>query len=257
MVAATGPIQFLPQWDANSWARKLYLKHSGCAPWGEREEESSGEEVCTATQGTPTDTLYPPPLDSRFISRNPHSPEATWSKWRKHRLESGSHRGSESVGVACPLGTLPVKRGCLTVLVRPGASWGLSVSSMGERAPTGLPLLAGGANNPTQTMLLPGPNPWPDVGLAKGPLCASGPPASSMITSSAFSRHTPLAPALVPSRTLSPAFSLREQECPFRVKALCFPLPGPSPVHSGSRVPSSQGSVCLSQEACLLRPGSV
>ena len=61
MKAATGPIQFLPQWDVNNWTRKLYLKHSGCAPWGERGEESLGEEVCTATQGTPTDTLHPPP----------------------------------------------------------------------------------------------------------------------------------------------------------------------------------------------------
>lgn len=203
MKAATGPIQFLPQWDANNWTRKLYLKHSGWAPWGERGEESSGEEVHTATQGTPTDTLHPPPpgLWIHFLK----SPQSRSNLEQVEEAQTRVRGPTEVVRqwALLVLWELCLKRGCLTVLVRPGMSWGLSVSSTGERASRGLLLLAGGANNPTQTTLLPGLNPWPDVSLAKAPPCASGPLVSLMITSSALSRHTPLAPALVPSFTLS------------------------------------------------------
>ena len=106
-------------------------------------------------------------------------------------------------------------------------------------------------------MLLCSPNPRPDVGLAKGPPCAPGPFASSMITSSAFSRHTRwLQPWHLHSQ--SPAFSLREQEYPFRVAALVFLSPGrprfilaPGPWLPGQCVPlpgglSAQAWVCLS-----------
>lgn len=59
--AATGPIQFLPRWDVNNWTRKLYLKLPVCASWGERGEESPGEEACMTARGTPTDAAWPCP----------------------------------------------------------------------------------------------------------------------------------------------------------------------------------------------------
>lgn len=139
---------------------------------------------------------------------------------------------------------LCLKRGCLMVLVRPGASWGLSVSSMREQVSRGLPLLAGGANNPTRTMLLPGPNPWPEVSLATAPVCfwptcflddnllclLQAHPAGS--SPRAFI-HT--VTGLLPVGT----------GMPFPCRGPCFPLPGPS---QGPQLP---GRVCLSQEACL------